>query len=408
MDAAPSSPMDMEMNGTTNPMRLIVLGATGSIGKSTLDLVARNPERFKVTALVSNNSVDELARLARLVNAEAAVLANEAHGPALAQALSGSGIAVSAGNQAVLDAVDRPADMVVAGIVGAAGLVPTLAAIKPGRAIALANKECLVSAGDLFMKKIRRTGATLLPVDSEHNAIFQVFEPDNRREVEKIILTASGGPFRTTRVEDMAAITPEQALKHPNWEMGQRITIDSATLMNKGFEVIEAFHLFPVDDDQLGVLVHPQSVVHGLVQYADGSLLAQMGSPDMRTPIAHCLAWPKRMPVPLKRLDLAEVGSLTFEKPDPVRFPALGLALSSLKHGGGATCALNAADEIAVRAFLDRRLRFPDIPAAVEATINRLDASGRLGQPDSAETVMALDAEARVICADWITERGGR
>jgi 1-deoxy-D-xylulose-5-phosphate reductoisomerase len=408
MDAASSSPMDMEMDGTTKPIRLIVLGATGSIGQSTLDLVARNPERFKVAALVSNNNVDELARLARLVNAEAAVLANEAHGPALATALSGSGIAVSAGPQAVLGAVDRPADMVVAGIVGAAGLVPTLAAIKPGRAIALANKECLVSAGDLFMKKIRRTGATLLPVDSEHNAIFQVFEPENLCEVEKIILTASGGPFRTTRLEDMAAITPEQALKHPNWEMGQRITIDSATLMNKGFEVIEAFHLFPVDDDQLGVLVHPQSVVHGLVQYADGSLLAQMGSPDMRTPIAHCLAWPKRMSVPLKRLDLAEIGSLTFEKPDPVRFPALGLALSALKRGGGATCALNAADEIAVSAFLDRRLRFPDIPAAVEATINRLEAAGRLGQPDSAETVMALDAEARVICTDWIAERGGQ
>lgn len=408
MDAASSSPMDMEMNGTTNPMRLIVLGATGSIGKSTLDLVARNPERFKVVALVSNNNADELARLARLVNAEFAVLANEAHGPALVQALSGSGIAVSAGSQAVLEAVDRPADMVVAGIVGAAGLVPTLAAIKPGRVIALANKECLVSAGDLFMDRVRRIGATLLPVDSEHNAIFQVFEPENRREVEKVILTASGGPFRTTRAEDMAAITPEQALKHPNWEMGKRITIDSATLMNKGFEVIEAFHLFPIEEDQLGVLVHPQSVVHGLVQYADGSLLAQMGSPDMRTPIAHCLAWPKRMSVPLKRLDLAEIGSLTFEKPDPVRFPALGLALSSLKRGGGATCALNAADEIAVSAFLDRRLRFPDIPVAVEATINRLEAADRLGPPDSVETVMALDAEARVICADWIAEHGGR
>lgn len=396
------------MQGTTNPMRLIVLGATGSIGKSTLDLVARNPERFKVTALVANNNVDELARLARLVKAESAVLANEAHGAALAEALSGSGVAVSAGSQAVLEAVDRPADIVVAGIVGAAGLVPTLAAIKPGRAIALANKECLVSAGDLFMKKVRQSGATLLPVDSEHNAIFQVFEPENRSKVEKIILTASGGPFRTTRLEDMTAITPEQALKHPNWDMGQRITIDSATLMNKGFEVIEAFHLFPVGYDQLGVLVHPQSVVHGLVQYADGSLLAQMGSPDMRTPIAHCLAWPGRMSVPLKRLDLAEIGSLTFERPDLVRFPALGLALSSLKRGGGATCVLNAADEIAVSAFLERRLRFSDIPAAVEATIDRLEAAGRLAQPDSADAVMALDAEARVICANWIGERGGQ
>lgn len=407
MDVSSSSPAEIGAERLADPMRLIVLGATGSIGKSTLDLVARNPERFKVTALVANNNVDELARLARQVNAETAVLANETHGAALAEALSGSGIAVSAGHQAVLEAVDRPADMVVAGIVGAAGLVPTLAAIKPGRAIALANKECLVSAGDLFMKKIRHMGATLLPVDSEHNAIFQVFEPENRRAVEKIILTASGGPFRATRLEDMAEITPDQALKHPNWDMGQRITIDSATLMNKGFEVIEAFHLFPVDHDQLGVLVHPQSVVHGLVQYADGSLLAQMGSPDMRTPIAHCLAWPKRMAVPLKRLDLAEIGSLTFEKPDLVRFPALRLALSSLKRGGGATCVLNAADEIAVGAFLERRLGFPDIPAAVEATLDQLEAAGRLGQPDSAEEVMALDVEARVICTDWIAGRGG-
>jgi len=408
MDASSSSLPRVELEPASGAMRLIVLGATGSIGKSTLDLVMRNPERFKVTALVANNNADELARLARQVNAEAAVLASETHGKALAEALSGSGVAVSSGTQAVLDAVERPADMVVAGIVGAAGLMPTLAAIKPGRAIALANKECLVSAGDLFMETIRQTGATLLPVDSEHNAIFQVFEPENRREVEKIILTASGGPFRTTRLEDMAAITPEQALRHPNWEMGQRITIDSATLMNKGFEVIEAFHLFPVEFDQLGVLVHPQSVIHGLVQYTDGSLLAQMGSPDMRTPIAHCLAWPKRMSVPLRRLDLAEIGSLTFEKPDPVRFPALGLALSALRRGGGATCVLNAADEVAVSAFLDGRLRFPDIPAAVEATMDRLESAGRLNRPDSAEAVMALDGEARVICADWVSGRSGR
>lgn len=396
-------PSSASKSGRTDPMRLIVLGATGSIGKSTLDIVERNPERFDVVALVSNNNAEELACLARCVNADCAVLANETHGPQLVDLLAGSDVTAAYGASAVLEAVDRPADMVVAGIVGAAGLKPTLASIKPGRTIALANKECLVSAGDLFMEKIRATGATLLPVDSEHNAIFQVFEPGNAREVEKVILTASGGPFRTTRLEDMAAITPAQALKHPNWEMGQRITIDSATLMNKGFEVIEAYHLFPVEHHQLEVLVHPQSVVHGLVQYSDGSLLAQMGSPDMRTPIAHCLAWPDRMPVPLKRLDLAEIGSLTFERPDMERFPALGLALSALKTGGGATCILNAADEIAVAAFLGGRLDFQGIPAAVAATLEALEKEDRLGPLADVGAVLDLDARARAIASGWIS-----
>lgn len=387
-------------------VRLVVLGATGSIGRSTLDIVARNPDRFDVVALVANRNADELARLAIEVSADYAVLADETQAGALARALAGSGIANGCGRSAVLEAVDRPSDLVVAGIVGAAGLEPTLSAIRTGRTIALANKECLVSAGDLFMGTIKRTGATLLPVDSEHNAIFQVFEPENIRTIEKVILTASGGPFRQTPKADMAAITPAQALKHPNWEMGRRITIDSATLMNKGFEVIEAFHLFPIEADQLDVLVHPQSVVHGLVQYADGSLLAQMGSPDMRTPIAHCLAWPKRMSVPLKKLDLADIGSLTFEKPDTARFPALQLAMDAMKRGGGATCVLNAADEIAVGAFLDGGLRFTDIPAAVEATLNSLETRGGLGAPAGVDDVLGLDSEARAFCREWITSRG--
>lgn len=405
MTPAPASEFERNVQ-PQDVVRLVVLGATGSIGRSTLDIVARNPQRFDVVALVANRNADELARLAIEVSADFAVLADETQAEALAKALAGSGIANGCGRGAVLEAVDRPSDLIVAGIVGSAGLEPTLSAIRSGRTIALANKECLVSAGDLFMGTIRETGATLLPVDSEHNAIFQVFEPDNIKAVEKVILTASGGPFRQAPMADMPAITPAQALKHPNWEMGRRITIDSATLMNKGFEVIEAFHLFPIAADQLDVLVHPQSVVHGLVQYADGSLLAQMGSPDMRTPIAHCLAWPRRMSVPLKKLDLAEIGSLTFERPDTARFPALRLAMDAMKRGGGATCVLNAADEIAVSAFLDGGLRFTDIPAAVEATINSLESKGRLGAPAGVDDVLGLDEEARAVCRDWVRNRG--
>lgn len=406
MDASVTS-SEYKAGDSTAPLRVIVLGATGSVGKSTLDIIERNPERFDVVALVAHQNVAELARLSRAVNATCAVVASDAHGVALADALQGSGVETGSGDEAVLEVVERNADMIVAGIVGAAGLRSTLASIKPGRAIALANKECLVSAGDLFMAKIRDTGATLLPVDSEHNAIFQVFEPENVRNVEKIILTASGGPFRKTLHADMRHITPEQALKHPNWDMGNRITIDSATLMNKGFEIIEAFHLFPVAQNQLEVLIHPQSVVHGLVQYCDGSLLAQMGPADMRTPIAHCLAWPKRMAVPLKRLDLAEVGTLTFEKPDLKRFPALGLALSAMERGGGAPTVLNAADEVAVAAFLAGGLSFLNIPAAVEATIERIERKDRLGPATSVEDVLDLDVEARAICREWIDAKGG-
>ncbi|WP_289033932.1 1-deoxy-D-xylulose-5-phosphate reductoisomerase [uncultured Roseibium sp.] len=386
-------------------MRLSVLGATGSVGRSTLDIVARNPDRFDVVSLVANSDVAGLAELARKVGADCAVLARSDKGAELAEALAGTGIEVAAGDEAVLEAVDRPADMVVAAIVGAAGLRPTLRAMKSSRAVALANKECLVSAGDVFMAEARRSETTVLPVDSEHSAIFQVFEQENADQVEKVILTASGGPFRTVSKAAMAGVTPAQALKHPNWDMGNRITIDSATMMNKGFEVIEAFHLFPLEQDQLEVLVHPQSVVHGLVQYRDGSLLAQLGSPDMRTPIAHCLAWPKRMDVPVERLDLARIGELSFEAPDLDRFPSLALALQAMRRGGGATTILNAADEVAVAAFLDQRIGFMDIPSAVEASLGKLDASHGGRTLEGVEDVLAVDEEARDACREWVASR---
>ncbi|MEP0570502.1 1-deoxy-D-xylulose-5-phosphate reductoisomerase [Roseibium sp.] len=386
-------------------MRLSVLGATGSVGRSTLDIVARNPDRFDVVSLVANSDVAGLAELARKVGADCAVLARSDKSAALADALAGSGIDCAAGEDAVLEAVDRPVDMVVAAIVGAAGLRPTLRAMKSSRAVALANKECLVSAGDLFMSEARRSETTVLPVDSEHSAIFQVFEQENADQVEKVILTASGGPFRMASKAAMVGVTPEQALRHPNWDMGSRITIDSATMMNKGFEVIEAFHLFPLAQDQLDVLVHPQSVVHGLVQYRDGSLLAQLGSPDMRTPIAHCLAWPHRMDVPVERLDLARIGELSFEAPDLDRFPSLALSLQAMRRGGGATTILNAADEVAVAAFLNRRIGFMDIPSAVEASLERLDASHGGRALEGVEDVLAVDEEARDACKRWVASR---
>ncbi|MBO9462803.1 1-deoxy-D-xylulose-5-phosphate reductoisomerase [Labrenzia sp. R5_0] len=385
--------------------RITVLGATGSIGQSLADLIQRNPDSYEVVALVANRNAAGLADMAKALKTGSAILAEETCYPELKERLAGSGIATGAGEAAVLEAVTQDTDIVVGAIVGSAGLKPTMAAIRPGRRIALANKECLVCAGDLFMAKIRATEAELLPVDSEHNAIFQVFETDKADMVEKVILTASGGPFRSVSKADMARVTPQQALKHPNWDMGARITIDSATMMNKGFEVIEASHLFPVAHDQLGVLVHPQSTVHGLVQYKDGSLLAQLGSPDMRTPIAHCLAFPRRMNVPVKRLDLAELGTLTFEAPDLERFPALRLALEAMRAGGMAPAVLNAADEVAVDAFLKGRIGFMDIPAAIEEVLDAMGAGGKLTDAASVEDVLAIDAEARQKTGEWIRTR---
>lgn len=385
--------------------RITVLGATGSIGQSLADLIQRNPDSYEVVALVANRNAAGLADMAKALKTGSAILAEETCYPELKERLAGSGIATGAGEAAVLEAVTQDTDIVAGAIVGSAGLRPTMAAIRPGRRIALANKECLVCAGDLFMAKIRATGAELLPVDSEHNAIFQVFETDKADMVEKVILTASGGPFRSVSKADMARVTPQQALKHPNWDMGARITIDSATMMNKGFEVIEASHLFPVAHDQLGVLVHPQSTVHGLVQYKDGSLLAQLGSPDMRTPIAHCLAFPRRMNVPVKRLDLAELGTLTFEAPDLDRFPALRLALEAMRAGGMAPAVLNAADEVAVDAFLKGRIGFMDIPAAIEEVLDAMGAGGKLTDAAGVEDVLAIDAEARQKTGEWIRTR---
>ena len=385
--------------------RITVLGATGSIGQSLADLIQRNPDSYEVVALVANRNAAGLADMAKALKTGSAILAEETCYPELKERLAGSGIATGAGEAAVLEAVTQDTDIVVGAIVGSAGLKPTMAAIRPGRRIALANKECLVCAGDLFMAKILATGAELLPVDSEHNAIFQVFETDKADMVEKVILTASGGPFRSVSKADMARVTPQQALKHPNWDMGARITIDSATMMNKGFEVIEASHLFPVAHNQLGVLVHPQSTVHGLVQYKDGSLLAQLGSPDMRTPIAHCLAFPRRMNVPVKRLDLAELGTLTFEAPDLDRFPALRLALEAMRAGGMAPAVLNAADEVAVDAFLKGRIGFMDIPAAIEEVLDAMGAGGKLTDAAGVEDVLAIDAEARQKTGEWIRTR---
>lgn len=383
-------------------MRLSVLGATGSIGRSTLDLVARAPERFHVVALVGGSRAAELAAAAIAVRAEIAVVADAAAGPALHEALAGTGIASAAGEAAVLEAAARPVDLVMAAITGAAGLAPTLAAARTGSTIALANKECLVCAGELFLREAERHGARVLPVDSEHNAIYQVLEQRNLAAVDTILLTASGGPFRTWTLAEMEQATAAEALKHPNWSMGAKITIDSATLMNKGLEVIEASLLFPQVADRIDVVVHPQSLVHGLVAYADGSMLAQLGKPDMRTPIAYCLGWPERMATPVGRLDLAAVGTLTFEAPDRSRFPALGLAMAALRRRQGTTTVLNGANEVAVAAFLEGRIGFLDIARVVETVIERSDALGMLQEPASLDAVFDLDAGARRLAGESV------
>jgi len=373
-----------------------ILGATGSIGRSTMALMeAAEPGAFRIEALVANRDVETLAAQARRVRARFAAVADPDAWPALKAALGGTGIELAAGPEAVVEAASRPADWTMAAIVGAAGLRSTLAALARGGTLALANKESLVCAADLVMATARRAGATLLPVDSEHNAVFQCLAGCDGGGVEKVVLTASGGPFRDWPIERMARVTPEQALKHPTWSMGAKISIDSATMMNKGLEVIEAARLFALPAERIEVLVHPQSAVHGMVQYADGSLLAQLGSPDMRTPIAHALAWPRRMTAEIPRLDLAALARLDFFAPDPARFPALRLAREALLAGGGAPTILNAANEVAVALFLERRIGFLDIAAVVEETLARLPAAG----PDGLEAILALDAAARAEAA---------
>ena len=376
-----------------NPRRVTILGSTGSVGQSTVDLIARDPASYRVEALVARRSVELLAEQARRLRARLAVVADPGQYPALKEALAGTSIEVAAGPDAVVEAASRPAEWVMAAVVGFAGLAPTLVAARRGAMVALANKEALVCAGSLLMDAIEQSGGVLLPVDSEHNAIFQVFEPDQHRAIDRLILTASGGPFRNWSLADMAEVTPEQALAHPNWDMGDKISIDSATMMNKGLELIEAHLLFGLPEKQVDIVVHPQSVIHSMVAYSDGSVLAQLGTADMRIPISHALGWPSRIDGPAAKLDFMGIPALTFERPDSGRFPALRLAREALVTGGYAPIVLNATNEAAVAAFLARRIRFLDIARIVEDVM-----SGWYGLSDAVDglqQVEAADLEAR-------------
>ncbi|MFN4112808.1 MAG: 1-deoxy-D-xylulose-5-phosphate reductoisomerase [Sphingomonadaceae bacterium] len=370
---------------------ITILGATGSIGDSTLDLIRRNRDHWRVEVLTANGNVEKLAALAREFGASLAVCGDEGCLPALREALAGSGTDAAGGPQALVEAAARPVDMTVAAIVGCAGLAPVMAAAERGGTIALANKEALVAAGDVLMAAARQGGATLLPTDSEHNAIFQCLAGNSIEHVRSITLTASGGPLRTWSMEQLAAATPAQAIAHPNWDMGAKISVDSATMFNKGLELIEAWHLFPVGLEKLKIVVHPQSVIHSMVEYRDGSTLAQLGPSDMRVPIASCLAWPERMDTPCKPLDLAALGQLTFEAPDEVRFPATRLAREAAQAGGSAPAVLNAANEVAVAAFLDGHLPFTRIAVVVEETMARFAPPA----PQALDDVLAVDRQAR-------------
>ena len=388
----------------TDARSVTLLGATGSIGTSTIDLIKRNPHRYRVEAVSAHSNAAALAKLARELDARFAVVSDPAAFKDLKAALAGTTIEAGAGDGALVEAAERPAEWVLAAIVGSAGLKSALAAANRGATVALANKECLVCAGDLFMRAAAKAGARILPVDSEHNAIYQALKAGRAEDVRRIILTASGGPFRTWPIEKMRAATREQALKHPNWSMGAKITINSATMMNKGLELIEAHHLFEVGPDKLDVLVHPQSIIHGLVEYIDGSLIAQLGSHDMRIPIAYCLAWPERIEGPAARLDLAQLATLTFEKPDPVRFPALALAMRALEIGGAAPTILNAANEVAVDAFLHDRLGFTGIADLVSATLDAAERRGAVKEPQNIEEAVGVDLMARSLAQDGLRE----
>ena len=381
---------------------ITILGATGSVGEQTLDLVRRNPNDWQVEALTANCSAQELAKLAREFGAKLAVVGDEACLPELREHLAGTEIATAGGAQALIDAAARPADMTVAAIVGCAGLAPVMAAVERGGTVALANKEALVSAGAVMTAAVERHGATLLPVDSEHNAIFQCLAGNSLDDVHRITLTASGGPLRTWSQDRLRAATPEQAVAHPNWSMGAKISVDSATMFNKGLELIEAAHLFPVGSERLAIVVHPQSVIHSMVEYRDRSTLAQLGPSDMRVPIASCLAWPERMATPLEPLDLAALGELTFHAPDEERFPATRLAREALVAGGSAPATLNAANEVAVAAFLAGQIKFTDIAVIVAQT---LEAAGHDPAPADLESVLALDAQARAQAGTFVEHR---
>lgn len=386
---------------STGPKKVSVLGSTGSVGVNTVDLLMREPERFDVVALTAHRNAALLAEQAFALRPDFVVIGDETQRSAVESALSGTGIEVAAGRQAVIDAAKTATDWVMSAIVGAAGLEPTLSAVEQGAIVALANKETLVCAGSFFNERVAASGATLLPVDSEHNAIYQVFDFDQAERVSKVILTASGGPFRTRDPSTLKDVTPAQAVAHPNWSMGAKISVDSATMMNKGLELIEAYHLFPVSVDQLDVVVHPQSVVHSMVEYIDGSTLAQLGSPDMRTPIGYTLGWPSRLATPSPKLDLVDVGKLEFFAPDYERFACLKLARQALAAGGGAPAILNAANEIAVAAFLKEKIGFLDIVTIVEDTLAVVE--------DVPVTTLAaindLDSRARAQASQFIAQR---
>ncbi|MDR6790022.1 1-deoxy-D-xylulose-5-phosphate reductoisomerase [Sphingomonas sp. BE138] len=377
-----------------------ILGATGSVGTSTLDLVERAPEAFRVRALTANCDVTGLAAAAIRTRAELAVVADEGCLPDLRAALSGSGIEAAGGAQAVCDAAANGADWTMGAIVGCAGLRPTLAAIERGGTVVLANKEPLVSAGAIITAAAERHGATLLPADSEHNAIFQCLDPAQVERVRRIILTASGGPFRTWTVREMATVTPAQAVAHPNWSMGAKISVDSATMMNKGLELIEAAALFPIAPDRIEIVIHPQSVIHSLVDYVDGSMLAQLGPSDMRVPIAHCLAWPDRIATPMTPLDLVALGRLDFEAPDEERFRSLALARAAVDVGGARPAILNAANEVAVAAFLRGAIGFLEIAAIVDDTLQRYDPAA----PETLDAVLHVDAQARRLAGERVKD----
>lgn len=380
--------------------KIAILGATGSVGTSTLDIVKRHPDRFEVVALTAARNVDALTDAALETGAALAVIDDETLLPQLRERLAGSACQASAGKQALCEAAAGAADWVMAAIVGCAGLEPVMAAVEAGKTIGLANKESLVTAGALMTEAAQRSGAVILPVDSEHNAIFQCLHGSRSEDVGKLILTASGGPFRTKTLAEMVSMTPEQAVAHPNWSMGAKISVDSASMMNKGLELIEAHHLFGVGADRLDIVVHPQSVIHSMVEFVDGSVLAQMGSPDMRIPIAHTLAFPERIDTPAVRLDLCDIGSLTFEAPDIERFPALRLARQALEQGGALPVALNAANEVAVAAFLDRQIGFLDIPRLVEEVMERTGAA----QPQSIAEVIDIDRRSRALTVELMTK----
>jgi 1-deoxy-D-xylulose-5-phosphate reductoisomerase len=388
----------------TSERSVTLLGATGSIGASTIDLLKRERSRYRVEAVSAHRNAAALATLAREIGARFAAVGDPAAYGELKSALARSGIEVGAGESGLIEAAERPAEWVIGAITGAAGLKPTLAAAERGAIVALANKETLVCAGDLFMRRAAACGATVLPVDSEHNALFQAMSGSRREDVARVILTASGGPFRTASAQAIRGATVEQALKHPNWSMGQKVTIDSATLMNKGLEIIEAHHLFSLPSGQIDVLVHPQSIVHSLVEFRDGSLIAQLGSPDMRIPIAYCLAWPERIDGPAPRLDLAQAATLTFEAPDLERFPALALARRALEAGGGAPTVLNAANEVAVAEFLARRLSFAAISSLVEATLEAAVSRNWTTEPQNIEDALAVDHNARMLARELLPE----